>query len=74
MPRGGSTTHRSNIRAHQKNVCRSGPELEGCCGGGSYLWCVTGEWVNFNWVTKGRWSHHQSLGFFKIWLVTWLYL
>ena len=30
----------------------------------SYLGCVTGIWVDFKEITKGKWSHHQSLGFF----------
>ena len=29
-----------------------------------YLGCVTGIWIDFKEMTKGRWSHHQSLGFF----------
>ena len=43
-------------------------------GGMSYLGYVTGIWVNFKEITKGKWSRHQSLGFYKVWLVTWLYL
>ena len=33
-------------------------------GGVSYLGSVTGIWVNFKEIIKGKWSHHQSLGFF----------
>jgi len=43
-------------------------------GGVSYLECVTGIWVDFKEITKGKWSRHQSLSFSKVWLVTWLYL
>ena len=39
-----------------------------------YLWCVAGNGVNFNGVTKGKWSRHQSLSFgawmelgFEVW-------
>ena len=27
-------------------------------------------WPNFKGITKGKWSRHQSLGFSKVWLVT----
>ena len=27
-------------------------------------------WPNFKGITKGKWSHHQSLGFSNVWLVT----
>ena len=36
------------------------------CGGVSYLRCVTGIWVDFMEITKGKWSCHQSLGFSKM--------
>ena len=43
-------------------------------GGVLYLGCVTGIWVDFKEITKGKWSCYKSLGFSKVWLVTWLYL
>ena len=43
-------------------------------GGVLYLGCVTRIWADFKEITKGKWSRHQSLGFSKVWLVTWLYL
>ena len=33
-------------------------------GSVSYLECVNGIWIDFKEITKGRWSRHQSLGFF----------
>ena len=35
-----------------------------------FLGCVTGIWVDFKEITKGKWSPHQSLGFSKVSLVT----
>ena len=43
-------------------------------GGVLYLRCVTRIWVDFKEITKGKWSCYKSLGFSKVWLVTWLYL
>ena len=34
-------------------------------GGVLYLACVTGIWVVFKEITKGKWSHYQSLGFLR---------
>ena len=45
-------------------------QCESCYEGVSYLECVTGIWVDFKEITKGKWIHHQSLGFSKVWLVT----
>ena len=52
-PRCYSTTYRGDAHAHYT-----------CCGNVSYLGCVIEMWVNFMKITKGKWSHHQSLGFF----------
>ena len=68
MPRGCLTTHRGDTRVPFL------PSVEDGYGGVSYLECVTGIWVDFMDITKGKWSRHQSLGFSKLWLVTWVYL
>ena len=57
-PHGCLTTHHGNTRTL---FCISVWESY---GGVLYLECVTGIWVNFKEITKGKWSRHQALGFF----------
>ena len=60
MPCGGSTTLRGNACVHEQYKLESlGVVEEGYTFG---VWLE--RWVHLNWVTKGKWSRHQSLGLF----------
>ena len=60
MPYGSTTIHRGDAHVLEKYKLLSLGIVEK--GYTSGVWLEI--WVHLNWVIEGKWSRHQSLGFF----------